>query len=197
MRQVNVGERVGAISGRNHATNSVEVFGFGVYEGDFPYGEEPVGPLQAAVKGSGVPNPRILLDSGERVWGCECWWGPEAEIRQRLANVVSEIVAPSVARERAKKAQSAAEAKQKASSFLADEWKSYRESATSADAGPVQVQETRRAFYAGAAAMWKTIMVDMVDLDPGTEATDDDLKRMDGVFQELAAFERDLREGRA
>lgn len=23
-------------------------------------------------------NPKIILDDGEVVWGCECWWGPEA-----------------------------------------------------------------------------------------------------------------------
>jgi len=41
------------------------LLGYGIYEGDF---EHPV--LKRL-------NPRMLLDSGERVWGCECWWGAE------------------------------------------------------------------------------------------------------------------------
>jgi hypothetical protein len=26
-------------------------------------------------------NPKIELDSGETIWGCECWWGPEDEFK--------------------------------------------------------------------------------------------------------------------
>ena len=27
---------------------------------------------------STIEDPKIILDDGEVVWGCECWWGPEA-----------------------------------------------------------------------------------------------------------------------
>ncbi len=36
-------------------------------------------------------NPKILLDSGDVVWGCECWWGPEAEVkaeREKLDEII-------------------------------------------------------------------------------------------------------------
>ena len=29
-------------------------------------------------------NPRIRLDSGDVVWGCQCWWGPEKVVKARL-----------------------------------------------------------------------------------------------------------------
>ena len=38
---------------------------------------------------------------------------------------------------------------------LAEAWQSYATSVLPIDAPPVQVQETRRAFYAGAWAVWQ------------------------------------------
>jgi hypothetical protein len=69
-----VGDRVGAIHGFGDDGDTVEFFGYGVYEGDFPF--EPFG---------GIPNPRIKLDSGATVWGAESWWGPEHVIKNKLA----------------------------------------------------------------------------------------------------------------
>lgn len=34
---------------------------------------------------SALSNPCILLDSGKRVWGRECWWGPEDIVKDQLA----------------------------------------------------------------------------------------------------------------
>jgi len=85
------GERVLAIaSGKNGV---LDVYGAGVYEGDFPYGDvtstAPLSPeeqskhdLHALDHGGSLCNPRIRLDSGKCVWGCECWWGPEAALRK-------------------------------------------------------------------------------------------------------------------
>ncbi len=77
------GDRVGAIFGSKE--KEVEFFGFGVYEGDFP----PNGAVGAVAEtlsavAPGRPNPRIKLDSGKIVWGCECWWGTEERIRLRI-----------------------------------------------------------------------------------------------------------------
>lgn len=57
------------------------------------------------------------------------------------------------------------------SGLLADAWASYRESVVPAEAGEVQVQECRRAFYAGARAVEAmfSAMVDMPDSE-GAEA---------------------------
>ena len=69
--QHTVGERVGVILGADDKV--VRIFGYGVYDGDLPGG--PLGR---------IPNPRITLDSGEIVWGCEVWWGPEQKIKDEL-----------------------------------------------------------------------------------------------------------------
>lgn len=69
-----VGGRVVAIS---HSTNDeVFVFGLGVYLGDEVPGPE-AGGFAALARDLKRPNPKIQLDSGEIVWGGECWWGPE------------------------------------------------------------------------------------------------------------------------
>ena len=53
------------------------------------------------------------------------------------------------------------------------------------NAGRVQVDETRRAFFAGAFVLFNTIMA---QLDPGTEATEDDLRRLDEINAELTTW---------
>lgn len=75
---VNPGARVGAIS---HTTpdDKVHFYGWGVYVGD-----ETGGPMGA------FPNPKIQLDDGGVVWGCECWWGAEERVRKAIG--VREVV---------------------------------------------------------------------------------------------------------
>lgn len=75
-----IGDRVGAIIGGD--AKRVELLGFGVYSGDeVPEGARGMGPLMVE---AGMTNPKITLDNGDVVWGCECWWGPEAEIIRRI-----------------------------------------------------------------------------------------------------------------
>ena len=70
------GDRVGAILGASGGV--VEFLGYGVYEGDFIIEDK-------SVRYDGERKvPRIRLDSGDVVWGCECWWGPEEEIQDKL-----------------------------------------------------------------------------------------------------------------
>lgn len=66
-------------------------------------------------------------------------------------------------------------------------WLSYRELAVPADAGEVQVKETKQAFYAGASILFTTLMQPGV-LDPGTEETDADMKKMADLQAEIDAF---------
>lgn len=58
----------------------VQLFGFGQYVGDEVPPEE--------IKFMGVhisnPNPKIVLDNGKVVWGCECWWGSEDKIKRMI-----------------------------------------------------------------------------------------------------------------
>jgi hypothetical protein len=64
-------------------------------------------------------------------------------------------------------------------------WIGYRALVVPRGAGPVQVEECRRAFFAGAQALFASIMT---VLDPGAEPTETDLKRMDAISDELRAF---------
>lgn len=84
---VKEGERVGAILGSSDGV--VEFLGYGVYEGRFPP-VEAVGMI--AEMSRDIPdytNPRIRLDSGKVVYGCECWWGPETRIKATLVDAES------------------------------------------------------------------------------------------------------------
>lgn len=77
-----VGMRVGVILSSEPEEKVVNLFGYGVYGGEQPLPPE-FGPLE------GLPNPCILLDSGEKVWGIECWWGPEARIKAYVTDAES------------------------------------------------------------------------------------------------------------
>lgn len=73
--------------------------------------------------------------------------------------------------------------------YIESAWINYRAMIVPADAGDVQVNETRQAFYAGAACLFQTIMV---MLDPGTAPTDADMQRMSDVQTELDAFGQEI-----
>lgn len=68
---------------------------------------------------------------------------------------------------------------------LESEWASYRAAVVPKDAGGIQVEETRRAFYAGAAALYSVVMR---MLEPGAEATDQDVLNMAELNVELLEF---------
>lgn len=77
---------------------------------------------------------------------------------------------------------------------LTDEWEHYARAILPAGAPDVQKVETRRAFYAGAAALF-TLMTGGLDED--SEPTELDIAFVEVLSQELAAFGRDLAAGRA
>jgi hypothetical protein len=70
-----VGSRVGCI--KKADDKEVHIYGYGVYEGDFK--NPDAGGLFGA-----IDNPRIKLDSGDIVWGRECWWGPEEKVKESI-----------------------------------------------------------------------------------------------------------------
>lgn len=76
-----VGTRVGAILSESD-DGVVKFLGYGAYEGDF-VPEEAVGWIADAAREYGNRNPRIRLDSGKIVYGCECWWAAEGSIKKR------------------------------------------------------------------------------------------------------------------
>lgn len=74
-----IGCRVGAMRSRD--AKKAYIFGYGTYEGDFMDG-----PMK------GMANPKLKLDNGDIVWGCECWWGSEENMKKELGDVEVEIV---------------------------------------------------------------------------------------------------------
>lgn len=71
-----IGERIGAIL--SATSEEVQLIGYGVYEGD------EVPPETIGGFNMGNPNPKMVLDDGTVVWGCECWWGPEDEMKKKF-----------------------------------------------------------------------------------------------------------------
>jgi hypothetical protein len=80
------GIRVGAI--RDMDASKANLYGYGVYVGDVTGG-----PMDQMMEEPWA-NPKIELDGGGVVWGCECWWGPEELIRKEIGARATEIVPP-------------------------------------------------------------------------------------------------------
>jgi len=74
--------RVGAILSAEDRI--VQFLGYGKYVGD-EIPEEAVGFMAEALKTNKITNPKIVLDSGKVVYGCECWWGSEEKVKEELA----------------------------------------------------------------------------------------------------------------
>jgi len=72
-------------------------------------------------------------------------------------------------------------------------WVAYQHKVIPASAGPVQLEETRRGFFAGAHHLFASIMT---ILEPGADPTTADLSRMDRIYDELTAFMNSLKAGR-
>jgi hypothetical protein len=68
-------------------------------------------------------------------------------------------------------------------------WISLRIAAIPKDASQVQLDEMRKAFFAGAQHLFATIMT---VLEPGEEPTEKDLRRMDLIDRELRKFAFEL-----
>jgi hypothetical protein len=81
------------------------------------------------------------------------------------------------------------------SDHLGSLWRSYRTTVIPLGASAVQARECRRAFYAGAKALLLTILG---KVEKGSdEPTEGDLQLMDEIEQELEAFVRSVKEGKA
>lgn len=58
--------------------------GYGTYVGDEVPPDLGGRSLTSMLAAQGQKNPKILLETGDVVWGCECWWGPKAAIDAQL-----------------------------------------------------------------------------------------------------------------
>jgi hypothetical protein len=82
---VKVGARVGcwlSIVGKSGL-----FLGWGTYVGEEVPPNEGHSSLSAYLSGLRQTNPKIVLDSGDVVWGCECWWGPEEQVKAERAKM--------------------------------------------------------------------------------------------------------------
>lgn len=86
---VNVGDRVGCFL--SVVRDTALFLGWGTYVGEEVPPNEGTNSMTAYLTGLRRMNPKILLDSGEVVWGCECWWGPEEEVkaeREKMKKII-------------------------------------------------------------------------------------------------------------
>ena len=83
--------RIGAI--RNADANTVYVFGFGVYSGDEIPPDDVPGPF-GRLGLLGVKNPKLVMDDGTVIWGCESWWGDEEKVLKAIGTRQVEFVQP-------------------------------------------------------------------------------------------------------
>jgi hypothetical protein len=82
MSSIPKNSRVGAILSTDE-DGTVLFLGYGEYVGD-EYPEDAVGVVAQATRELKMGNPKIVLDNGKVVWGCECWWGAEEAVKEFL-----------------------------------------------------------------------------------------------------------------
>lgn len=95
MPRAATGDRVGAIVSMTET--SARIFGYGTYQGDEIPPKNIIGPFGYVA----IENPKLVMDNGAVVWGCECWWGPEEKIKERLAGVEITVITPEEYRKKA------------------------------------------------------------------------------------------------
>lgn len=84
------GTRVGAVLSADEKT--VLFLGWGTYVGDEVPGPEVAGFMAQLCREMKRPNPKIQLDDGKVVFGCECWWGDEAKVKEMIGGRPLKVV---------------------------------------------------------------------------------------------------------
>jgi hypothetical protein len=75
--------RVGCILYIDEEEKTVFFLGYGDFIG-YEIPDENAGGLAEICRVRGQANPKMVLDNGKTVWGCECWWAEEDETRAQL-----------------------------------------------------------------------------------------------------------------
>lgn len=76
--------------------------------------------------------------------------------------------------------------------IIEQQWLSYRSAVLPKEAPLIQLQECRRAFYAGAQALLQTLLT---AVSPGQEVTDEDAQVLERVQKELDEFAKAVESG--
>lgn len=122
--------------------------------------------LASAVSGGGVMDPATVL-----------WWLRQGDLA-RSDITDSDVDIKTIAEAVSKKLVDRG-------CLIEAGWQSLRTLSLPADAPPMQLEEMRNAFFAGAHHVFGT-MINM--LDPDKEPTDNDLRRMSMIHSELTQF---------
>lgn len=77
------GEKVLVTFYEDVETKTIYLIGEGTYVGDEIPDSDAMG-LAAIVREGGGTNPKIVLDDGQVVWGCECWWAAKADAQAQI-----------------------------------------------------------------------------------------------------------------
>lgn len=79
-----IGDRVGAFMSATKTDSTITLLGYGIYAGDEVPHElvEGGGPM---LRQHNIPNPKIVLDSGKDVFGCECYWADEQAMEEYVS----------------------------------------------------------------------------------------------------------------
>jgi len=106
-----IGDRVGAILGTDKGDEVIDFLGYGNYDGEHAP-VEAVGFMADCINDANkkapeiIKNPRIKLDSGSIVYGCECWWGGADAVKKHLEGKTVKLVDIDQVREEYKNDQS-------------------------------------------------------------------------------------------
>jgi len=69
--------------------------------------------------------------------------------------------------------------------LILEAWNSFRAAVYPPGTSAIQLEECRRAFYAGASSLWDAIFK---CLDPGSDATKDDMDQMSAIAAEFDRY---------
>jgi len=81
--------RVGAFLSIDDDNKQVEFLGYGELIG-YETPDENARGVAPIVRALGQLNPKILLDNGKIVWGCECWWDKESIVKKDIEQFIKE-----------------------------------------------------------------------------------------------------------
>jgi hypothetical protein len=66
----------------------INLLGYGVYAGEEVPDASAAGTFARICRVQKMVNPKLQLDNGDVVWGCECWWGGEESVREHVQTLV-------------------------------------------------------------------------------------------------------------
>ena len=82
--KANIGDRVGAVCEADDET--VYFFGYGTYNGEQVIDQSLGVRFLGMTPPEGHENHEIILDNGDKIYGCECWWMSEERMKSFIGD---------------------------------------------------------------------------------------------------------------